>query len=360
MTAPIAQPGIMNIQPYVPGLSEVDGLADVVKISSNESAIGPSPKAVDAYLKMATELHRYPDGGSNRLRHGLAEFHDLNAENLVCGNGSDELIGQLIHAYAGPGDEVLYSKHGFLMYPLGALAAGATPVTADEDDYTCSVDAMLAAVNERTKLVFVANPNNPTGTYLPAPEIQRLQAGLPEHVVLVLDCAYAEFVNRNDYSPGIELVEGQQNVVMTRTFSKIYGLAALRVGWAYCPGEIAGVLNRFRGPFNVNMAAQAAGLAAIQDTGHIDRARVHNEQWMPWLTEELAKLGLSSTKSVGNFVTAEFADGPAALEYLAGKGVLARGIAPYNMPNHVRFTVGLEAENQRVVEVIKQFLSGSD
>ncbi len=361
MTAPIAQPGIMNIQPYVPGESDAEGLADIVKISSNESAIGPSPKAIAAYQSMANELHRYPNGAADQLRHGLAEFHDLNADNIVCGNGSDELISQLIAAYAGIGDEVLYSKHGFLMYPLGALAVGATPVTADEVDYTCSVDALLAAVTENTKLIFVANPNNPTGTYLQSTEIQRLHAGLRSDIVLVLDCAYAEFVMRNDYSPGIELVENSQNVVMTRTFSKIYGLAGLRLGWAYCPAEIAGVLHRIRGPFNVNATAQATGLAAMEDVAHTDKARDHNDRWLLWLTEEFERLGLSSTKSVGNFVTTEFptakGGGAAALDYLKRRGVLARGIGAYNMPDHVRFTIGLEEENLRVVQAIEDFLA---
>ncbi len=365
MTAPTAKPGIMNIRPYVAGESDVEGLDEVVKVSSNESALGASPKAIEAFQSIARDLHRYPDGGANRLRRGLAEFHDLNAENIICGNGSDELISQLIQAYAGAGDEVLYSEFGFLMYPLGAMAAGATPVAAREDDYTASVDALLAAVTERTKIVFLANPNNPTGTYLSSVEVTRLRDGLPAQVLLALDCAYAEYVMRNDYSPGIEMVEAHDNVVMLRTFSKIYGLAALRLGWAYCPPEVAGVLNRVRGPFNVNMAAQLAGLAAMRDVEYTDRARLHNDEWMPWLSDAFAKLGLMVIPSVGNFVTVGFPesnDGEAerALEFLKQRGVIGRGIAAYGLTNHIRFTVGRSEENRRIVAGLEEFLGRGD
>ncbi len=365
MATPKPLQGIMDIQPYVGGDATVEGLAQIVKISSNEGATGPSPKAIEAYQAIAEELHRYPDGGAEELRQGLAEMYGLDANRLICGNGSDEIISHLIHAYAGPGDEVLYSEHGFLMYPLGAMASGATPVKAAESDYTASVDGFLAAVTERTKMVFVANPNNPTGTYLPQSELQRLRAGLPDHVLLVIDSAYAEFVTRNDYAPGIEMVSAHDNVVMTRTFSKIYGLAALRVGWAYCPAEIAGVFHRVRGPFNVNAAAQAAALAALRDVKHTDDARAHNEEWLPWLQNECDRLGLKYIPSVGNFLTIGFdLDGPksaaAAQEFLRTKGILPRGIAGYGLPEFLRFTVGLEDENRAVIQALEEFLSAAN
>ncbi len=358
MATPTPKPGIMNIQPYVGGESSAEGVEDIIKISSNESPLGPSPAAMAAYQDLAAELHRYPDGGFDELRHALAEMYDLNADNIVCGNGSDELIGLLTKAYAGIGDEVLFSKHGFLMYPISAMAAGATPVTADEDNYTASVDALLAKVTDKTSIVFLANPNNPTGTYLPTDEVQRLRDGLPGHIPLVLDCAYAEYVTRNDYSPGIELVEGGDNVIMTRTFSKIYGLAGLRVGWAYCPEAVAGVLHRVRGPFNVNAPAQAAAIAALRDVPHTEAARIHNDEWMPWLIEAFAELGLASIPSVGNFITTEFPgdDAGPALEFFKQHGVLARGVAGYHLPGHIRFSIGLAEENRKVIEVAKAFL----
>ncbi len=362
---PVPKSGIMDISPYVGGDASVEGLARIIKLSSNEGATGPSPKAVAAFQAVGAELHRYPDGGAGELRAGLAEMYGLDVNRLICGNGSDEIISHLIQAYAGPGDEVLYSEHGFLMYPLGAMANGATPVKATETAYTASVDGFLAAVTERTTMVFVANPNNPTGTYLPQSELQRLRAGLPDHVLLVIDSAYAEFVTRNDYAPGIEMVSAHDNVVMTRTFSKIYGLAALRVGWAYCPTEIAMVFHRVRGPFNVNAAAQAAALAALRDIRHTDEARAHNDKWLPWLQGECERLGLDYIPSVGNFLTIEFgADGPhsaaEAQEFLRTKGILPRTIGGYGLGGHVRFTVGLEAENRAVIAALEAFLSSGD
>ena len=243
MSLPLPKDGILAIAPYVGGESDADGQR-TIKLSSNESPLGPSPRAIAAYTRAAESLHRYPDGGADALAAALATAHGLDAGRIVIGSGSDEIISLLIKAYAGAGDEVLYSRHGFLMYPIGAMAAGATPVNADEVDHTASVDALLAKLSPRTRMVFLANPNNPTGTYLPADEVRRLHRGLPEEVLLVIDAAYAEYVSRNDYSSGVELVEAADNVVMARTFSKIYGLAALRLGWAYCPEHVAEVFHR--------------------------------------------------------------------------------------------------------------------
>src|SRR5215510_372772 len=287
---PAPRPGILEIAPYVAGEAKIAGIERPIRLASNESALGPSAKAIAAYRALAGEIHRYPDGSADELREALGRHHGLDPERIVCGAGSDELISLLLRCYAGPSDEVLYSRHGFLMYPINAMAAGATPIAAPERELTTDVDAVLARVTERTRIVFVANPNNPTGTYLGAGEMARLHAGLPRSVLLVIDAAYAEFVNRNDYEPGIALVNRAENVVMLRTFSKIYALAGLRLGWAYCPPAIADILNRVRGPFNVSAPALAAGVAAVEDTDALLRAQAHNERWLPWLSERLAGL----------------------------------------------------------------------
>src|SRR4029077_14657571 len=270
--------------------------------------LGPSPKAVAAYRALAGDIHRYPDGRADELRHALGAHYNLDPARIVCGSGSDELIALLQRAYAGPDTEVLYSRHGFLMYPIGALAVGATPVAVPEHDLTADVDAILARVTPRTRIVFIANPNNPTGTYLSSNEMARLHDGLPRDVLLVIDAAYAEFVNRNDYEPGIKLVDKADNVVMLRTFSKIFALAGLRLGWGYFPLPVAEVLNRVREPFNVSAAALAAGLAALEDTESLEKARAHNDRWQPWLNDRMAALGLHPTPSVGNFVLPRFAE----------------------------------------------------
>jgi len=365
MNGPKPIEGILNIAPYVGGDSKAEGLRQVVKLSSNEAATGASPKAIAAFTAQADSLHRYPDGGANALREALAEFHGLDPAGVFCGNGSDEIISYLTHAYAGPGDDVVYSEHGFLMYPLSAMACGARPLKAPERAFTASVDAVLETVTPRTRIVFLANPNNPTGSYLPESELTRLRAGLPDDVLLVIDSAYAEFVGRNDYDPGIRLVEANDNVVMTRTFSKIYGLAALRLGWAYAPESIANVFHRVRPPFNVNAVAQAAGVAALQDTAHTGRAREHNDRWLAWLSEQFRNLGLEVLPSVANFVTVRFdSDGPAASgpahRFLKQRGILPRDITAYGLGDCLRFTVGLEAENRAAVEAVAAFLEQQD
>ncbi len=355
MSGPIPRPGILDIQPYVGGKAEADGRSDVAKLSANESPLGPSPSAIEAYQGLATALHRYPDGGSVKLRRALGDFCGRDAERIVCGAGSDELISLLLQAYAGPGDEVIHSAHGFLMYRLSALAVGATPVAAPEADLHTSVDAILERVNARTRLVFLANPNNPTGTYLPAAELARLHGALPEQVLLVLDAAYAEYVDRPDYDDGFALADGAANVVVLRTFSKIMGLAALRLGWCYAPAAVIDVLNRVRGPFNVSAAAQAVGPAALADREHLAKARAHNDRWRPWLSAELERLGFALTPSVGNFVlvrTGSVDRAKAMLATLEQGGVLARAMGGYGLAECVRISVGLEAENRRTVELL--------
>ncbi|MGH7087998.1 MAG: histidinol-phosphate transaminase [Stellaceae bacterium] len=360
---PTPRPGILGISPYVGGEAKAEGVTRVIRLASNESALGPSPRAVAAYRAAAAAMHRYPDGNSTELREALGRHHGLDPARIVCGAGSDELIGLLVRAYSGPGDEVLYSRHGFLMYPIAAQAAGATPVVAPERDYRFDVDAILAKVNPRTRLVFIANPNNPTGTYIPRGELTRLAERLPRSVLLVIDAAYSEFVVRNDYEPGIALVDAAPNVVMARTFSKIYAMGGLRLGWVYCSVAVADVLNRVRNPFNVNSAAQAAGAAAISDVAALDRAREHNDLWRPWLERELKALGLELTESVANFVLPRFPgggrDARAAFEYLKSSGILTRRVAAYGLPEHLRITIGTEDEMRTVAATIKDFLAAS-
>jgi len=356
---PSPRPGILDISPYVGGEAKIPGVARVIRLASNESALGPSPRALAAYAAAAAELHRYPDGNSTDLRATLGRHYGLDPARIVCGAGSDELIGLLIRCYAGPGDEVLYSRHGFLLYPINALAAGATPVAAPETGLTVDVDAMLARVTKRTKLVFIANPNNPTGTYISRTEMQRLHAGLPPSVMLVIDAAYAEFVQRNDFDPGVELADAAENVVMARTFSKIFALASLRLGWVYCSPRVADVLNRVRPPFNVNAAAQAAGIAALEDVASVDRAREHNNIWRPWLERELAGLGLELTRAVANFVLVRFRrphDVEGAFSFLHARGILTRKVAAYGLPEYLRITIGTEEEMRAVLSAVKDYM----
>jgi histidinol-phosphate aminotransferase len=356
--SPQARPGVLAIEAYVPGRSHAATTAKIFKLSSNETPLGPSPRAKEAFRRVAEDLSEYPDGSATALREAIGIRHGLNPERILCGNGSDDLISLLAHAYIGPGDEAIYTTHGFLIYRIAILAAGGTPVVVPEKDYTADVDAILAAVTPKTKVVFLANPNNPTGTYLPFGEVKRLATSLPRHVLLVIDAAYAEYVTRNDYSPGLELALTSANAVMTRTFSKIYGLAALRLGWCYAPAEICDVLNRIRGPFNVNSAALAAGIAAVADVDHVDRAVAHNDTWLRWLSQEIARLGIEVTPSVGNFLLLHFADAVqahAADEFLVQRGLILRAVRAYGLPQCLRLTIGSEEANRRVVETLADF-----
>src|SRR5438067_8145577 len=363
-TAPVPGPGILDIAPYIGGEAKAAGVERPIRLASNESALGPSPKAIAAYQALAGDIFRYPDGSAADLRQTLGRAHGLDPDRIVCGSGSDELIALLQRAYAGPGAEVLYSRHGFLIYPIGTMAVGATPVAVPERDLTADVDAFLARVTERTRIVFIANPNNPTGTYLSADEMARVHAGLPRGVVLAIDAAYAEFVNRNDYEAGIALVNRAENVVMLRTFSKVYALAGLRLGWAYCPPAIADVLNRIRGPFNVAAPTLAAGVAAVEDIGALARARAHNDRWLAWFSERLAALGLPLTPSVGNFVLPRCPDDPrhnadAAFAFLQSRGILTRQMGGYGLPHHLRITIGTGEEMEIVAAALAEFMAAA-
>ena len=355
---PQPKSGIMDIHAYVPGKSGAKA-SKVFKLSSNESALGASPRATEAYAAAAKDLALYPDGAATDLRAAIAKRHGLKAENIVCGAGSDELLQLLAHAYLAPGDEAIYSQFGFLVYPIAISSNGAKAIVAPEQEYRADVGEILLRVTSKTKIVFLANPNNPTGTYLSAAEVRRLHQGLPAHVLLVLDAAYAEFVLSNDYDAGISLVEAHDNVVMTRTFSKIHGLASLRLGWAYCPPAIADVLNRIRGPFNVSLPALKAGVAAMEDTKFVDDAVAFNNQWLEWLTKEITALGLKVTPSVGNFLLVHFASPEKAQQadaFLTARGLILRRVDGYGLPSALRLSIGPEEANRAVVAALKEFV----
>ncbi len=358
---PQPRPGVLDIARYVPGKSRVPGVAKVYKLSSNESPLGPSPKAVAAYQAAAARLEDYPDGAVTELRATIGRVFGLDPARILCGAGSDDLLNLLAHAYLHDGDEVIHSTHGFLMYPIYALGHGAKPIAVPEKNLTADVDAMLAAVSERTRIVFIANPNNPTGTYVPFDEIKRLQQKLPPRVILVLDAAYAEYVQRNDYEAGIELVATSENVVMCRTFSKIHGLAAVRLGWIYGPAHIIDALDRVRNPFNVNTPAMKAGIAALEDSAHVEKSIAHNARWLAWLTDTIGKLGLKVTPSVANFVLIHFpeAKGQTAVDadaFLTKRGLILRRVSGYGLPDALRLTVGTEEANRLVVKALAEFL----
>lgn len=350
------QPGIMDISLYQGGASHVAGRDNVVKLSSNENPLGPSDATKEAYARAVHDLHRYPSTDHLSLRTAIGEVFGLDAGRVICGVGSDEIITFLCQAYAGPGQEVIHTEHGFGMYRISALAAGATPIEVKERERVTDVDAILAACTDKTALVFIANPNNPTGTMIGAADVARLADNLPPQAILVLDGAYAEYVQ--DYDGGASLVEARQNVVMTRTFSKLYGLGGLRVGWGYGPAPIIDVLNRVRGPFNLSSSALAAAEAAVRDTAYADHCRRENARWRTWLADALAELGVPSDVSLANFVLARFADPDEAMAcdaYLKTQGLIVRPVAGYKLPHCLRITVGDESACRQVVHAVRQF-----
>ncbi len=357
--APQPRPGILDIRPYKGGIADAPGFDAPVKLSSNENPLGSSPAARAALCAMQNNLERYPDGSVTRLREALAALHGLPVQQIVCGNGSDELLNLLGQAYLRPGDEVIHAQNGFLSYKLVALKNGARPVAAPEANMRIDAAAYLSKLSPRTRMVFVANPNNPTGFLLPAKELRALHAGLPGDVLLVIDGAYAEFVEEADYDGGFDLVRQHDNAVATRTFSKAYGLAALRVGWAFCPPQVCAALERVRCPFNVNAPGQEAALAALGDTDFLQRSIDHVTYWRGWLREALSALGLTAYPSAGNFVLIGFAsaaEADAAERYLMARGLILRAMGGFGLPGHLRMTIGLERDNRAVVEALKAFL----
>src|SRR3954469_2818906 len=365
--SPTPKPGILEVSLYVGGRSSAPGAQKTVKLSSNESPVGPSPKAVQALHAAAHDLELYPDGSTRKLREAIGEVHGLNPDRIVAGGeGSGPLLTMLANAYLQPGDEAIISRHAFLVYEIVTRANSARPVMVPERDTNrgikTDVDAMLSAVTAKTRMVYVANPNNPTGSMLNREEVARLHAGLPENVLLVIDAAYAEYVTAKDYEAGIELVTRHDNVVMTRTFSKLYGLAGLRLGWVYAPAAICDVLNRIRGPFNTSSLQQPAGAAAVRDREHFWKAVEHNNTWLPWITAEIRKTGLRVDDSVANFVLIHFpAEGEKtaakADAFLTRNGIILRGVGAYGLPNCLRMTVGDEEENRLAVKLISDFMA---
>ena len=358
---PQPRPGVLEIEAYVPGKSTAPGVGRIFKLSANETPLGPSPRAIQAFRGAADQLHDYPEGTARKLREAIGRSFGLDPTRIACGAGSDDLLNLLAQAYLAPGDEAIYTAHGFRIYPIFTLAAGGKPVVAAEKNYTADVDAILAKVTDRTRIVFLANPNNPTGTYIPFDEVKRMHRALPPQVLLVLDAAYAEYVNRNDYESGIELVATSDNTVMTRTFSKIHGLAALRLGWLYGPAHVVDAVNRIRGPFNVNTPAMLAGIASIEDAAHLENSRAHNAHWLPWLTKEIGKLGLQVTPSSANFVLIHFpaARGRSARDadaFLSSRGLILREVSSYGLPDALRLTVGTEEANRLVVAALTEFM----
>ncbi|MHA1129083.1 MAG: histidinol-phosphate transaminase [Alphaproteobacteria bacterium] len=356
------QPGILDIALYVSGDAKIDGSSrnQVTKLSSNENPYGSSSKATEAFKAASAALAIYPSTDHGDLRAAIGQVHGVDPERVICGAGSDEIIAFLCQVYAGVGDEVLYTEHGFSMYKISALAAGATPVVAPEDNRRTDVDALLAACTDKTKLVFIANPNNPTGTMISAEEVARLAEGLPEQAILVLDGAYAEFVE-GDFDAGLAMIEARDNVVMTRTFSKIYGLGGLRIGWGYGPAHIIDALNRVRGPFNLSGAAMVTAEAAVLDVDYTAECAALNATWRDWLTEKLTALGLNIDESHGNFIlvrfaTPELAEGCDAALRL--RGLIVRKVGGYGFPEGLRITIGDEIACRRVVQAVKDFLEG--
>lgn len=353
------QPGISDIDLYQGGASTVAGQSNVLKLSSNENPFGPSPKAIDALRKSAHEMHRYPSTDHAALRKAIAEVHGLWSDNIICGVGSDEIITFLCQAFAGVGDEVLYTEHGFAMYKISALAVGATPVEVAERNRVVNVDAILEAAGDKTKLVFIANPANPTGTMISEADVRKLAEGLPAHTLLVLDGAYAEFVD--GYDGGALLTHTYANIFITRTFSKLYGLGGLRVGWGYGPKYIVDTLNRIRGPFNLSAPALAAAEASVRDTEFAEKCRADNTRLRAWLAAALAEHGISSDTSMANFILARFAnqaEAEACDDYLKSQGILVRRVAGYKLPHCLRITIGDEASCRRVAHAIGQFKDG--
>jgi histidinol-phosphate aminotransferase len=356
------KPGILDIHAYVPGKSKAEGVADPIKLSANENILGSSEIAREAYAAAVSELHMYPDSRTTILRTAIAERYGLEPERLIFGCGSDEVFALLNQTFLEPGDNIVQGEFAFAAFAIGAYACQAEVKIAREPAWRIEVDEILKVVDERTRLVFLANPGNPTGTWIPFPEVRRLHEALPPSVVLVLDGAYGEFVTDPAFSDGLDYARDQANVVVTHTFSKLHGLAALRVGWGYGPVELIGAMDRIRLPFNTSIPAQRAAVAALADEDFQRRSIALVEQWRPWLEQQLGGLGLDLVRpSAANFVLAGFPKvaGRTAIEaeaYLASKGLLVRGVSNYGLPDHLRITIGLEPHNRAVIEALAEFL----
>ena len=354
--SPLPQPGIMNIELYVGGKATVEGVSNILKLSSNENPYGNSDAVKEAVQRSVHELHRYPSTDHASLRAAIGEVHGLDPDRIICGVGSDEVLQFVAHAFAGPGDEIVYPEHGFSMYPILAHACGASPVKAPERERVVDVDAILDACSERTRVVFLANPANPTGTMIGQADVARLADRLPDGCVLVLDGAYAEYVE--GFDGGAALVDARENVIMTRTFSKIYGLGGLRIGWGYAQRPVIDILNRLRQPFNLSNTQLAAAKAAVRDQDFVSKCRADNTRMRAWLAEALAEIGVPSDTSCANFILARFASQQEAEgcdAFMQSQGIIVRRVAGYGLPHCLRITVGDEAACRRVVTAIRTF-----
>lgn len=353
---------IESIAPYQQGKSKTSGTNNnnIIKLSSNENALGSSPKAIESYLEHGKILNRYADGSCFKLRQEIANLYNINAQQIVCGAGSDEIISLLMQAFSNKNDEIIYSQYGFLMYPISAQTHGAKAISAPEDNLQTNIDNILDLISPKTKMIFLANPNNPTGSYLTKSEITHLLNNVPKNIIIVLDLAYGEFISNdiNGYVDVIDIVQNHDNVVMTRTFSKIYGLASLRLGWSYSCQYIADILNKIRGPFNVNGAAIAAAQSAILDREFIKKSKEHNDKWLKILTEEFSNLDIKYYDSMANFILLDFLDAQHCQkvnQFLLEHGVILRQLSAYNLPSCLRMTIGTEFENTQVIQLLKQF-----
>ena len=357
---PHPRPEVMKIAAYVPGEAKLPGVNRIIRLASNEGAFGPPPGAMEAYARTAGEIHRYPDGGSVELRRAIGKRYGLDSERIVCGTGSDELIGHIAHIYGGPGRDIIMSMHGFTMYQIAGTYAGSRVLKVPETNLTTNVDNILGAVTPQTSIVFIANPNNPTGSLLRDAEVRRLRAGLPVQVLLVIDAAYAEYVEARDYDAGKALVDAGDNTVMLRTFSKMYGLAGLRVGWGYAPAGVIDAINRVRGVFNVNLAAQAAAMAALAEPRWVEKCRAHNTEWRAKLAALMEQSGVKTWPTEGNFILADCGTAQrasAADAFLKSRGIIVRGMSAYDLPHCLRVTVGTAEECTLVGEALAAFMA---
>jgi histidinol-phosphate aminotransferase len=360
--APVPKDWIMAIAPYVPGKSKTDDGRSVIKLSSNENPFGTSETARAAFASAAQCLERYPDSAAVELRETLAAHYDLDPTRITCGTGSDEVLHMAAGAFAGPGDEIIYVRYGFTVYPIATWRVGATPVVAPDKDYATDVDAILARVTERTRVVFVANPNNPTGTYTARSEIARLHAALPRHVLLVLDQAYAEYLDPEDDDGGLELARTAPNVLVTRTFSKIFGLASARVGWGYASAEIIDAMNRIRQPFSFSIGAGQAAVAALKDKGFVERSRAHNKQWLARFESEINALGnkgLRAVPSKANFSLVLFegeTSAETAYKALMDHGYIVRWLPGQDLPHGLRITIGAPEEMTGLIAALRKIV----
>jgi histidinol-phosphate aminotransferase len=357
---PEPHPSILKISPYVGGDITPKGMVRRIVLASNENALGTSPRVRQALDDMMDRLHMYPSGNASALKEAIASLHHLNSRQILTGTGSEELLHLLAKAYAGPGTEIMYPQYGFMVYSIATLCVGADPVVIPQPNFKTDVDEILNRITHKTKLIFLDNPGNPLGCKLTKDDLKRLVDQVPDHVLLVIDAAYAEYAEGSDYTSGLQWVADHPNLVITRTFSKIYGLAGLRVGWAYASEPVCDIINRIRAPFNVNSLGQRAAVEAIKDQQWMEHIKDYTLKWRTWLQDQLARLNLTYIPSYGNFILVDFsrAPRPAADVYqqLGRQGIIVRPTVPYKLPNHLRITIGKEEELQEFVDQLENIL----